>query len=373
MAVVYPGLTTFRFLAFCVVFFFHQSLLPVGYLSLQSFFVLSGFLITEILVNMKASYQDKHYFLAFYGRRILRIFPLYYFYLLLVTIIAAPWFFPEWRSDIPVINRFYQQLGWAASYTYNFFHASDSFKHTFLLTHFWSLAIEEQFYLLWPIFIFLLPTARLKIFLLGVIISGPLLRWLTGEVVKAGALPWLGSEAGLVVYVLPFSHFDAFAIGGFYALYGKSCSARTIGLMLAGILAFGIATSVLFESHTDWWGLGYSNFMERSYKYVWGYSLFNWCFALMLINIRDCQQNNRWLNARWMVYLGSISYGLYIFHNGFIWLVNATMPGQWFLLRFILAFALTVLASAMCYRFIEQPCLGLKDRFFPTASRKPRL
>jgi len=366
---VYPGLTSFRFLAFCVVFLFHHSIFPIGYLSLQSFFVLSGFLITEILVGMKQSHSGRNYFLAFYGRRVLRIFPLYYAYLLIVVVIAAPWFFPEWRSDIPVINRFYHQLGWAATYTYNFFHASDDFKHTHLLTHFWSLAIEEQFYLLWPILIYCISQKHLKSFLLLVILAAPFLRWLTGELAISGAINWLSSEPGLVVYVLPLSHFDAFAIGGFFALYGKSCSAKTTGLLLGSIIALGIGVSALFEPRVDWWGLGYSNFMEHSYKYVWGYTLFNLCFALMLVNIRDRQSTNTFLNASWLVYLGSISYGLYIFHNGFIWLVNQLMGEQGLPLRFIVSFILTVLASAASYRWLEQPCLRLKDRYFPASRR----
>lgn len=373
MAVNYPGLTTFRFLAFCIVFLFHHSIFPIGYLSLQSFFVLSGFLITEILVGMKKTHSGKHYFTAFYGRRILRIFPLYFFYLLLVAMLAAPWFFPQLRSDIPVINRFYHQLGWAATYTYNFFHASDSFKHTHLLTHFWSLAIEEQFYLLWPLVIYFIPQTRLKHFLLLMILAGPLMRWACGELVLSGSVEWLGSDPGLVVYVSPFSHIDAFAIGGFFALYGKSCSATKIGLLLAAVIALGLGVSALFEARVDWWGLGYSNFMEHSYKYVWGYTLFNLCFALMITRIRDRQQASSWLNARWSVYLGSISYGLYIFHNGFIWLGITLLPEQLFLVRFALSLVFTVGVSALCYRFIEKPCLSLKDRFFPLAPRKTRL
>jgi len=364
---IYPGLTSFRFLAFCVVFLFHNAVLPLGYISLQSFFVLSGFLITAILVEMKQSHAGKDYFITFYKRRVLRIFPLYYIYLLVIALVAAPFFFPSHNSIFPEINRFYHQLGWASSYTYNFFHASNDFKRTQLLTHFWSLAIEEQFYLLWPIAIYHIPQRHLKKFLLTIIFAAPIMRWVSGELAVSGAFPWLSNDAGLVVYVLPFSHFDAFAIGGFFALYGKPCANKTIWLLLIGTILLGVAISAVFESYIDWWG--FADFMGHSHKYIWGYTLFNLCFALMLINIRERQSSGGFLGSEWLVYLGSISYGLYIFHNGFIWLVNQALPACSLPTRMLVSFLLTILLAALSYRYLEKPCLQLKDRFAPS----PRL
>ena len=199
--------------------------------------------------------------------------------------------------------------------------------------------------------------------------AGPFMRWGCEELVLSGAVPWLGHDPSLVVYVSPFSHMDAFAIGGFYALYGRSCSAKIIWIFFATILALGIVVSALFEAHTDWWGLGYSNFMQHSYKYVWGYTLFNLCFALMLANIRDRQRPGGLLDARWLVYLGSISYGLYIFHSGFIWLVEYCLPASSLPTKLLLSLVPTVALSALSYAYLEKPCLRLKDRFFPVSRR----
>jgi len=353
------SLTSFRFFAFLAVFLFHQLVFPMGYLGVQAFFVLSGFLLTTILVELKSDQPVKNYFLSFYGRRALRIFPVYYAYLLIVGLALAFLYFPQLKSDIPVVNRFYQQLPWAASYTYNFFHASDTFKHTYLLTHFWSLAVEEQFYLLWPIVIYFTPKEKLKQVLLIIIAMGPLLRWLTGELVMSDAISWLGKDAGLVVYALPFSHMDAFAIGGFFALYGNACSGKSLLGLLLIIAALGWFTGAQ----------GYSNFMNQGYAYVWGYSLFNLFFALCLATLKERNPASGWLVSPTMVYLGTVSYGLYVFHNAFIWLVGVYLPASSVLVKMPLVFVLTLIVSAASYRWLEQPCLRLKDRYFPTSRR----
>ena len=79
------GLDGLRAVAFLIVFFFHTRNLPFGWLGVQLFFVLSGFLITDILLRMKEKLPRREFFTKFYGRRFLRIFPLYYFYLALLV------------------------------------------------------------------------------------------------------------------------------------------------------------------------------------------------------------------------------------------------------------------------------------------------
>ena len=80
-----PGLDGLRAIAFLLVFALHTDYLQIGWIGVQFFFVLSGFLITGILLDMKKALPPRDYFTKFYGRRFLRIFPLYYFYLLLMS------------------------------------------------------------------------------------------------------------------------------------------------------------------------------------------------------------------------------------------------------------------------------------------------
>ncbi len=120
-------------------------MLGVGWCGVDLFFVLSGFLITGILLDAKGS--SKTYFTSFYVRRILRIFPLYYGIIALVAIGAA----------IPSVSVYFgfdkitASLGWMDIFLSNFIVAWRHDKNAFgPLNHFWSLAVEEHFYLVWP-------------------------------------------------------------------------------------------------------------------------------------------------------------------------------------------------------------------------------
>src|SRR5215216_2425986 len=95
MSAMIPGLDGLRAIAFLLVFALHTEYLQVGWVGVSLFFVLSGFLITGILLDMKKTLAAKDYFFKFYGRRFLRIFPLYYFYLTVVALLTT------WLISIP--------------------------------------------------------------------------------------------------------------------------------------------------------------------------------------------------------------------------------------------------------------------------------
>lgn len=222
------GINSFRALAFLAVFFFHtQELnfgLSFGYTGVLAFFVLSGYLLTPILADMKERLDTKSYFLRFYGRRSLRIFPLYYFYIIIIAALSYIVMQQDGYAGINSVDRCLGQLPWTLTCTYNFLYASKYFEHTHLLTHFWSLAVEEQFYLVWPLVLWITPRTKLKLLLMLIIIGGPILRFGTALAVHMNIVPFMSSQIDLVIYALPFSHIDAFALGGFAALYGKGCS-----------------------------------------------------------------------------------------------------------------------------------------------------
>src|SRR5512147_1522059 len=114
-----PGLDGLRAIAFLLVFALHTDYLQIGWVGVSLFFGLSGFLITCILLDMKKALASNQYFLKFYGRPFLRIFPLYYFYLLLVVIL------PTWLISIHYHPRYMAtaqgQIKYAFAYIYNFF------------------------------------------------------------------------------------------------------------------------------------------------------------------------------------------------------------------------------------------------------------
>ena len=183
-----PGLDGLRAIAFLLVFAIHTDYLNFGWVGVQLFFVLSGFLITGILLDMKEYLPTKEYYLKFYGRRFLRIFPLYYFYLLSMSGITA------WLKSLAFrpnkMQIFLDQAPYAAIYVYNFFYASNQFEHTALLEHFWSLSVEEQFYIFWPLMIMLTPKKHVKKLFIAAIFGGWAFRVLYTVLYKMYPLPF---------------------------------------------------------------------------------------------------------------------------------------------------------------------------------------
>jgi peptidoglycan/LPS O-acetylase OafA/YrhL len=370
----YRGLDSFRLFAFVVVFLFHVQVLPVGYVGVLAFFVLSGFLITPILVDMRRELSGARFFVNFYGRRSLRIFPLYYFYLALMVGAAIVALF---ISELPrAMHQLGGQLGYATTYTYDFFHASRAFTHSPLLTHFWSLAVEEQFYLLWPLVVFCSSFKQLRRVLLVLIVAGPFIRLVEAGLISTSFGRILGQRSDLTVYVLPFSHIDAFAIGGYLALFSRTPSTRVVGAYSAVLLVVGMLSERIATGSSPTLGFGYGPFMADSWKFVWAYSALNLLFGWILLMIRDGVFFRPVVEHSALTYLGRISYGLYVYHFAVIWgmsqAVALAFPESPHLGRLVLivgAFAITVAVSMVSFVVIEAPMLRLKDRYFPRTSK----
>src|SRR5260370_16732322 len=178
-----PGLDGIRGLAILLVMAVHfigdatprnfaerlaVKLASYGVLGVDLFFVLSGFLITGLLLDAK---NDPHYFRNFYARRILRIFPLYYLVLALLFLVL-----PRLIALTPALELARERQVWLWTYTANFYIAAkSSWAALTYVSHFWSLAIEEHFYLLWPLAVFLLSRETLARICLAAIGGAPLL------------------------------------------------------------------------------------------------------------------------------------------------------------------------------------------------------
>jgi len=126
-----PGLDGLRAIAYLLAFFFHTDYLNVGWVGVQFFFVLSGFLITGILLDMKKSISMWAYFIKFYGRRFLRIFPVYYFYLFLMGLLISWLISINYRPGYMKV--FNEQSKYAIFYVYNFFFTTIYHKSAFFI------------------------------------------------------------------------------------------------------------------------------------------------------------------------------------------------------------------------------------------------
>lgn len=356
-----------RALAVALVMLFHFQLVDSGWIGVQIFFVLSGFLITRILLHEK--HQSLGFYLKrFYWRRAVRIFPLYFTYLLLISLLFLFVPTPESTTD---------KLPYLYTYTFNFTRLSADWTHSPLFTHFWSLSVEEQFYLVWPLLIFLLSERWLKRVLLLIIATGPLVRFILG-VWLLGSTELSKEAAGEAIYWFTLSHFDAFALGGAITLFNIPQRLKYPGRIMAGALAItglvGIANwFILYQQgnsyslHTFGYGVGVTD----NYQHVWSYTLLNFCFTAIIIGLVTENRLSkayplRLFNHPILVSIGKVSYGMYVFHwaimAAFVKFTAPYLGKGW--LAFSLYFCVVWAVSWLSFHYYESRFLRLKDRLF---------
>ena len=364
------GLDGLRAVAFLIVFFFHTRNLPFGWMGVQLFFVLSGFLITDILLRMKEKLPSREFFVKFYGRRFLRIFPLYYFYLALLA--ALIFILPalNLKQLNPELGKgFINQIWVAAFYVYDFFHASAFFERSRFFTHLWSLSVEEQFYLLWPLLIFLTPRDKFRQLYFTAIGLGFVFRLAITLIYRTQALPFLLNDPQQAVNVLPFSHLDAFAFGAYISRFEIPRPRLQLLALAVTVPAVGLLTDYLTKG-TLTFALGYDLPMTGYFKEVWGYSLLNYLFAVLIYCVARTNFLTGILESPSLRYLGKISYGLYVYHYGIIAVMVALFKKYDldYSMRspqmFIAAMSATLIIATLSFYLLEKPVIDLKDKFF---------
>lgn len=375
-----PGLDGLRAIAILLVFAYHGHLIEFGWAGVQLFFVLSGFLITGILLDMKDSLDRRDYFVKFYGRRFLRIFPLYYFYLALMAVVVS-WLLSA--GVRPNYMRIYLDQVWSAVlYVYDFFYRAPGFQQSQFLDHFWTLSVEEQFYIVWPLIILLVPRQNLKRLFILFIFLGIVCRSLLYFVYLSGSNAWVFREPfELVIYSLPFSHLDAFAFGAYISRYSIPSPKGQLLLFallvpVAGFMATYFATGSIGLISS----LGYDLPLRVGYQFIWGPTLLNYFFVLLIYGVVRERILISLLDVSWLRFIGKISYGIYVYHFPVMWFVTRFLEERvpeetlyWLNLAF--SFAITILIATLSWYLLERPILSLKDRFFsvprPSAERKP--
>ena len=366
------GLDGLRAIAFLLVFFYHSNWIEFGWIGVQLFYVLSGFLITGILADMKTRLTGAAYFIKFYGRRFLRIFPLYYFYLFVMWAVTAGLAANQLKPKY--MGLFQEQLPYALAYIYNFYAASPLFeRYSYFLTHLWSLAVEEQFYLLWPLLIFLVPRARHKAPFLSVIGLSILFRLWVFTWTPSSTPAFFAANPLRVIYLLPFSHLDAFALGALLTVTDIPKARAQFFAFLIGLPILGVITDALASgtwAHAT--NLGLPLLLPYAGKAVWGYTALNYLFALLIFGVARLGWLEPFLESRPMAYLGKISYGLYVYHFAILWFLTAPFgqpnAAPVPILSASVALLLTILIAGLSYRWLEKPLIDLKDRFFAIPS-----
>ncbi len=374
----YPGLDGIRTLAVAVVFLYHfmMRVFPWGWVGVQLFFVLSGFLITGILFG---SQNDEHRFKKFYSRRALRIFPLYYGLLAVWTVItkATHGTFPGhfWLWWVYVQNFFYLLSGSSP----NELMQTGGGHAIAAIGHLWSLAVEEQFYFIWPLVVFLVKDRRrlMQLCCLGILLRLGLAAYWQTHLSPATL------QLGVTYRMLP-TQCDGFLMGGFLALWLRGEPSQRV-LRLSGIFAaisvLGYAALILVLHRVPRLLFGQDVFdFNQGFQATIGIPLANLASAfLLLATLRPATWAYRLFTLRPMVSLGKVSYGLYFYHLP-VYVVCAAMSESLYLRlgshgreniwHSVLATLVTVFVSYLSFYVYERPFLRLKDalRFTPISA-----
>ena len=372
-----PSLDGVRGLCILAVMLSHYSLFSFGgWLGVEIFFVLSGFLITAILLESRALPLNKYLF-TFYMRRVLRIFPIYLVTTGLFALIEI--FKPQ------ALPLFAQDRASLFTYSYNLVSAWRQAHVATLLqptayTHFWSLCVEEQFYFIWPFLVYFLSAKGLRKFALTVIVLAPIIRGCIGYAISHQSGP---IAAGISLYVLPTTHLDSFMLGAALNLFslpkarpGLLCGAAFSLMLVSGlghgwlIHRFDLAGASLL-GRTN---LGFSPLVLSGGQHIWGYSVIALFGAALIYWARE--KAPRLLTWAPLAHLGKVSYGAYIFHLPLLLLLirvtgvkTNSILGLLFLPLYI--FVVVLVATASFYGF-EKKFLNLKQYFQYKPARPER-
>jgi peptidoglycan/LPS O-acetylase OafA/YrhL len=335
-----------------------------GAYGVELFFVLSGFLITGILYDAR---NKPNYFRNFYMRRVLRIFPLYYGVLGLVFFVAP--LISLLRG--PTLDYLVERQAWAWLYAVNIYIAKQGDWSFSYLEHFWSLAVEEHFYLFWPLVAFLL--ARRPRALIAVSLAIALCASLARLVGFLMGLSWW-----TIVVLTPF-RLDGLAMGAFLALAirqprGLERLVRALPMVVA--VAGGLlAVTFVWKGPLSTQGMAPVLPIRTALV-----QMLLACLLLWVLIAPGRSVTARFFCSRTMVFLGTYSYGLYVYHH-FISFYLSSNRTELELARLLgshgaaVALQATLGASAsmalayLSYELFEKRFLGLK-RLFGTAKEQ---
>jgi peptidoglycan/LPS O-acetylase OafA/YrhL len=308
----------------------------------DAFLVLSAYLITSILYRQRGS---DRFFQRFYTRRALRLFPLYYF-IVLLTLALTPILHIHWRlGHIPfflyatnIVLPWDQSLGGLGPLNFH---------------HLWTLALEEQFYLVWPWFVGsrLSRAALIRVCWIGIVVAFFLRVYMVHYDLN-----------GWVIYQSLPTRMDSLLVGALLAL-SPLPSVRTCWIGVLGGLACFLA--VILHGHTI--------FFTSPEMMTVGYSAVALLYvSLLALALHRGTLLQRLLTTGWLRQYGKYSYGLYLWHYIFFgqvlefeqWMATVVpVPAVASLLSFAICLSIATLIAVLSYHFIEAPFLRLKRRY----------
>ncbi|MEH1792139.1 acyltransferase family protein [Nostoc sp.] len=335
-----------RGIAALMVMFFHfnwqsfnfsliNKVAVFGQTGVDLFFVLSGFLITRILIFTKENHSN-NFFYNFYIRRSLRIFPLYYGFLILVYFVL-----PLFKIDNtpPLSNQLWYYL-----YLQNI---PATFTDLNLQSsgpgHFWSLAVEEHFYLFWPLLVYFLPSKRLLWASLGIILLALVIRIIL-----------LTHNIGVFYFTL--CRFDALAMGSLLAYLEYKNDLSIYRKYFVNIGIFSLVLLLITWRFTGGQGLDFIEMLKFTMI-----ALFYLCLVGYLSIEKHQNLIPKIVSNPLLVFTGKISYGLYVFHPLIFGIIGN--QNQNFYVCIVTSLFLTYLIAYLSYELYEKNFIKMKRYF----------
>lgn len=341
-------------------FLFHHLLLAtsIGWSGVDLFFVLSGFLIGGILLDARAS---SNYFRIFYLRRVFRIFPIYYIWILVYALFVggALWVFPG-RYDITPRELF--QIPVQIFFLRNFLMAGLSPLTFQWLAVTWSLAVEEQFYLVAPPLVRFLKPKQLLTVLISIVALTPLLRFVLFQ----------HGYATEAYYLMP-SRADCLACGILIAIVWRQPSLRQYLASHPHVLRRALIVFLIGLGVLTWWLLHPMGVVTITLALSWIALL----WSTLLLHLLSFPTSRLAAIARWppLRYLGTISYCVYLVHDAFNYFVHRMLlhaepqiNNVQGVFATFLALLLTISVASLSWRYLEKPLLRRGHRFSFTTS-----
>ncbi len=357
-----------RGIAVLLVLLVHFNTMSFGWVGVQIFFVLSGYFISKALYLAKSKSNSlSDYIFLFYFKRAFRILPAYISYVILFILFSL--YFRRMESvvqlSIPLIT-----------FTTNLFSVNNVKVDFTGVGHFWTLSLEEQFYIFWPFIIYYFDKKRFCYFLFLLIILSPIFRFFYFDynyLITRNAILSGGS-----VNVFPLSHLDAFACGSLVFLIDivKTYLDKYIVILcLIGISVLFIlvaSISLVYNFHPNGFRisylltLGFPPLLLDNYGYVWGYSFLNLIFGLLVYLILKCPEVFRLLKSHILSFTGKISYSLYIYHVPVIIFTDYLAGMEIFtnkLIHLLINFLLAYILAYLSFKFIESKFILLREKY----------
>ncbi len=345
-----PQLDGLRGLAVLIVVSGHLAVFGIGFgvktlgplppIGVDLFFVLSGFLITNILIDARAG---KNYYLNFYARRALRIWPLYAIVLVII--------FALLNHHVRILSFDETKIRWPffALFLQNVVYRRAALLGPTALGLTWSLAVEEQFYLIWPVLVRKLSTKHLTMTLMMIVGMAPLARVLAIHI-------------GVDPYINPLCRFDGMAIGSLAVLWMRARRHDEASIRrVAGRLLVISATAEIIVVMA-----GLERYVSKTFVSLG--------FCAVLLAALSSPWVIRVFSQAWLRHVGKVSYGIYLFHMLIGAALFTAFPGSSWSVRTarVLGVILgSVGVATLSFQLVESPVLRLK-RFFQANSFEER-